>query len=118
MLTMLISVGRFSVALTAFLLIIVCAVSGGWYGSSLGLIYSGIGATNHGADGELLGILLGIAGGFVVGLLSAGSIFGLAAAVFDMQHSLRAIARTQGAYLEDDGWDAQHSTVGRTEPRI
>jgi hypothetical protein len=118
MLTTLISVGRFSVALTAFLLIVACTVSGGWYGSALGLIYSDIGTTNHPANGEMLGVLLGIAGGFVVGLLSAGSIFGLAAAVFDMQHSLRAIARTQGAYLEDEGRDEQQSMAGRIEPRV
>ena len=93
MLTLLIVVGRFSVALAAILLIVACTAWGWVYGSSLSFLYSDIAPANHGAEGQLMGVI----GGFFVGLLSAGSVFGLAAAVFDIQRTLKTVARNQGA---------------------
>jgi hypothetical protein len=87
MLTVLIAVGRFSVALAAILLIVTCTAWGWLYGSSLGFMYTVSAEASQ---------PIGAIAGFLVGLLSAGSVFGLAAAVFDIQRTLRTMARNQG----------------------
>ena len=83
MLTLLISVGRFSVALAAGVTVAVATATGWFYG--VGASYG----SGHGPLGAFVG--------FLGGVLTAGSVFGLAAAVFDMQRSLRFIARNQEA---------------------
>jgi hypothetical protein len=104
MLAMLIAVGRFSVAAAAVVTIAATTIAGWVYG---------IGTSNQ---------VPGAIGGFFAGLLLAGSIFGIAAAIFDMQRSLRTLARNpDSSVFSDDDWERRRLneiTARRAEPRI
>jgi hypothetical protein len=101
MLMLLIAIGRFSVVVAAVALIAAMTIEGWIYGAVL--------------DNRFPGAVAGFFGG----LLAAGSIFGLAAAVFDMQRTLRAMAGNQGAPV--GGWNdndiVSPPPLRRTEPR-
>jgi hypothetical protein len=86
MIDWLIRVGRALVVLCAMITIIACAIQG----YILANIYYQTTLMEDGtaASGPVFGAVLGA----VVGLIIAGAVFGLVAAVFDMQRSLRLLA--------------------------
>jgi hypothetical protein len=115
MLTLLISVGRFSVAMAAILITAATTVSGWFYGSVIDSAY----LSEERAYPSNVDHLIYAAIGFLIGLILSGSIFGVAAAVFDIQRTLRTMARNQG--LVENGPQDYVSTVPRgprAEPRV
>lgn len=117
MLLLLINVGRMTVLIAAAITIISAACIGWLGGANLDIIQYNFTQASVPTPNRLL-----FAGcGLLAGFLLAGSVFGLVAAVFDMQRSLRTLAKDQQSTTSDE--DRQDGGllvrgVVRSEPRL
>lgn len=111
MIQMLISTGRFATSAAAAMTVLACAAAGWSLGAAQDRLYLMYAPAGHISTTPVLYAALGL----LIGLVAAGALWGVVAAIYDIQQSLRRLA---GHPLTNDARPVTTNAFTRTEPQL